>query len=327
MFCLASLLRVCWNHSSGQAGQHGHRRLLGSFFSHASTQLPLYAICAGCKEPWAEQLSPRLYLPTPQALPNGHVSPALYVALRVLGATDAELASWRSIGDALRLPTAAAGGGGSGGSGGGGQRGAGSKDKEEEGPGEEEEEGEEGEPQLGAVQVWRVLGKDGQPLAEAQAAAGEEEAASEAGSQGYAALLPAAMWQLLAAEVRQRQTACDAPLEADLEHLAQLEGQQAQQGAQQAQQPPSEAEAAERAALLLRITEKEVLRDLLTALQRRLAAMGASEAVAADGAAKQAGMAAPGRGRGKARGRQAATAGEGAPAPGGSAAARKRKQR
>ncbi|KAL4439191.1 hypothetical protein ABPG77_004093 [Micractinium sp. CCAP 211/92] len=262
-----------------------------------------------------------------EALPNGHISPALYVALRVLGASDAELASWRSIGDALRLPPAAADGGSQA------QGGAGSKDDGEEEDGEGEEE-----PQLGAVQVWRVLDAEGQPLPEAmpaQQAANSAlpPAAAGAGSEGgYAALLPAAMWQLLAEAVKQRQAAYAAPLEADLQQLAELERQQARQGAQQAQQaqrPPDEAEVAERAALLLRITEKEVLRDLLAAIQLRLAAMGTCEATAAGGAAEEEEKAPSGQGRGKARGRKAAAAGEGggAAVPGGSPAARKRKQR
>lgn len=262
-----------------------------------------------------------------QALPNGHISPALYVALRALGASDAELASWRSIGDALRLPPAAADGGSQA------QGGAGSKDDGEEEDGEGEEE-----PQLGAVQVWRVLDAEGQPLPEAmpaQQAANSAwpPAAAGAGSEGgYAALLPAAMWQLLAEAVKQRQAAYAAPLEADLQQLAELERQQAQQGAQQAQQaqrPPDEAEVAERAALLLRITEKEVLRDLLAAIQLRLAAMGTCEATAAGGAAEEEEKAPSGQGRGKARGRKAAAAreGGGAAVPGGSTAARKRKQR
>ncbi|KAL4428485.1 hypothetical protein ABPG75_002574 [Micractinium tetrahymenae] len=274
-----------------------------------------------------------------EALPNGHVSPALYVALRVLGATDAELASWHGISDALRLPPAAAAGGRGSSS---IQRGVEEREGEDGGKdnAEEEEGEEEGEPQLGAVQVWWVLDTAGQPLPEAEVAATAEEAVPEGaaagGSQGYAELLPASMWQLLAEEVRQRQAAYAAPLEADLQQLAELERQQAEeqarhgaQQAQQAEQSSSEAQQAEHAALLLRITEKEVLRDLLTALQRRLAAMGAGEAEAADGAARQGEGAAAGQGKGSARGKQAAAAGErkGTSAANGAAAARKRKQR
>ena len=87
-----------------------------------------------------------------QALPNGHISPALFVALRVLCAPEAEARSWSSIGDALRLPAAANGAG------------AAAMQGAADGSDGEEEQEEEGQPELGAVQVWPVLSEDGQPL-------------------------------------------------------------------------------------------------------------------------------------------------------------------
>lgn len=277
-------------------------------------------------------------VPALQALPNGHISPALYVALRVLGATDAELASWRSIGNALRLPPAVAGSASSDGDssaqGGAAEGSREMEEEDEEDEGDEEEGGDE-EAQLSAVQVWRVLDTDGQPLPEAEAtvppsagaaAAAAETAPAGASSRGRAELLPAVAWQLLAGEVRQRQAAYATKIEADLRQLARLEARQAGR----AEGPPGEAQQAERAALLLRVTEKEVLRDLLAALQRRLAHLGSAETEAAVAAEEAAGAAPAGQGMGKARGRAGgrppAAAGAGGRGTG-STAARKRKQR
>jgi hypothetical protein len=198
-------------------------------------------------------------LSLPQALPNGHVSPALFVALRVLCASDKEAAGWGSFEDALKLPAAAAVAADAAGSGGG------------EG---EAEAG--GQPELGAVQVWTVLDADGQPQ---PAAASEEQS-----QQGYAALLNASMCQLLQGEVQQRLAAYAGTLQEDLQQL-----QEQQQGAAAAaatagdaaaSQAESEQRVAERAALVLRITEKEVLHNLLIALEHRLAALPAEQPAA-----------------------------------------------
>jgi hypothetical protein len=203
----------------------------------------------------------------PQALPNGHVSPALFVALRVLCAGDKEAAGWGSFEDALKLPAAAAVAADAAGSG-----------------GEEGEAEDGGQPELGAVQVWTVLDADGQPQ---PAAASEEQP-----QQGYAALLNASMCQLLQGEVQQRLAAYAGTLQEDLQQL-----QEQQQGAAAAaaatagdaaaSQAESEQRVAERAALVLRITEKEVLHNLLTALERRLAALPAEQPAAGEAGSGQ----------------------------------------
>lgn len=197
----------------------------------------------------------------PQALPNGHISPALFVALRVLCAPDDVAASWTSIADALRLPAAAG----------------------------SEEEGEA--PHLGVVQVWPVLDADGQPLAAGgTAAAGDQQ-------QGYAALLNRGMCELLQEEVEQRMGAYAYSLAADLAQLAQqAQLEDGPSTAADAAAAEAEAEAeqrvAKRAALMLRVTEKEVLHGLLDALEQRLAvlppaAAAPDEKAAAAGAKKK----------------------------------------
>ena len=210
-------------------------------------------------------------LPRPvllQALPNGHISPALFVALRVLCAPDEEAAGWSGIADALRLPAAAAGR-----AGGGGQ--------------------EQPQPELGAVQVWQVLDGDGRPLAATTgtaaaavaAAAAAPAAAEDAGeqpvrgaAQQYAALLNRDMCELLQGAVRRRQDEYASSLEQELQHL-EAALQQATPATAVAE--GEEQQVAQRAALLLRVTEQEVLRDLLTALERRLAALPEGEQAAA----------------------------------------------
>ncbi|KAI7837623.1 hypothetical protein COHA_008549 [Chlorella ohadii] len=218
-----------------------------------------------------------------EALPNGHISPALFVALRVLCAPEAEARSWSSIGDALRLPAAANGAG------------AAAMQGAADGSDGEEEQEEEGQPELGAVQVWPVLSEDGQPLdagtagsAGSAGAAPSADAAGEGSSeerpqqQGYAALLNAGMCRLLQQALERRQGAYAGSLEEDLQQLEQQQQQAAGGDAAAAAADGSAAAAAaeeqqvaERAALLLRMTEKEVLRDLLTAVDRRLAALPA----------------------------------------------------
>ncbi|EFN55406.1 hypothetical protein CHLNCDRAFT_134525 [Chlorella variabilis] len=202
-----------------------------------------------------------------EALPNGHISPALFVALRVLCAPDEEAAGWSGIADALRLPAAAAGR-----AGGGGQ--------------------EQPQPELGAVQVWQVLDGDGRPLAAAAGAAAAAAAAPAAAGDGgeqpaqgaaqqYAALLDRGMCELLQGAVRQRQDEYASPLEQD---LRQLEAAAQQATAATAVAEGEEQQVAQRSALLLRVTEQEVLRDLLAALERRLVALPGDEQ-AADGQA------------------------------------------
>ena len=183
------------------------------------------------------------------------------MALRVLCAGDKEAAGWGSFEDALKLPAAAAVAADAAGSG-----------------GEEGEAEDGGQPELGAVQAWTVLDADGQPHGQ-PAAASEEQP-----QQGYAALLNASMCQLLQGEVQQRLAAYAGTLQEDLQQL-----QEQQQGAAAAaatagdaaaSQAESEQRVAERAALVLRITEKEVLHNLLTALERRLAALPAEQPAA-----------------------------------------------
>ncbi|PSC69948.1 SET domain-containing [Micractinium conductrix] len=194
-----------------------------------------------------------------EALPNGHISAPLFVALLVLGASDNEAARWEGVADALRPPAAAAAAAG----------------------GDSEEEEEEEQQQLGAVQVWPVLDTKGKQLTPEAASAA---AAAQPRSRG--AQLTPAMCRLLRDEVQQRMAAYPAPLQQDVEKLAAAEEQQQQPGAAAA--ADSEAAVAERAALLLRITEQEVLRDLLAALAARLAAAG-GEAAGANGGATAAG--------------------------------------
>jgi hypothetical protein len=189
-----------------------------------------------------------------QALPNGHISPALFVALRVLCAPDEEAAGWSSIADALCLPAVAL----------------------------DSSSDEQGQPELGAVQVWPVLNCNGQPLAanvaaaemagitsQPAAAAGGEEARQLIlrSAQLYSTLLNSAMCELLQGAVRLRLQAYGTPLKHDLQ---QLEAAPQHQEAPAAATAAEEQRVAERSALLLRITEKEVLHDLLTALERRL---------------------------------------------------------
>jgi hypothetical protein len=130
----------------------------------------------------------------------------------------------------------------------------------------------------------------------------QQEQPSMNAAQRFGALLNRPAVELLQTAVQRRLNSYAAPLEEDMRQLARLEAQQAQQAQQQAQQQPSpsggsrkrrrsqpqavaskptaaagtcevgEQAVAERAALVLRITEKEVLRDLITATQRRLAA-------------------------------------------------------
>lgn len=185
------------------------------------------------------------------------------MALRVLCAPEEDARGWSSIADALQLPPpvvdAASGGAACGSDG---------------------EEDEHGQPDLGAVQVWRVLGEDGQLEA---AAAGEAAACStgEQQSQGYAALLNCGMCRLLRQAVERRQGTYAGSLEDDLQLLEQQQaaGNDSAAGAATGDDPAAaeEQQVAERAALVLRITEKEVLRDLLTAVDRCLAALPAEE--------------------------------------------------
>lgn len=181
-----------------------------------------------------------------QALPNGHISPALFVALRVLCAPDAEASGWSGIADALQPPEAAASGA--------------AEDSQQQ--------------ELGAVQVWPVLDADGHPLAaDAAAAAGSGE--QQQGS--YTALLSRGMCELLQEEVRQRLGAYACSLEEDLEQLRQAGTPAAAGPGAGSQAEAEEQRVAEQAALLLRVTEKEVLHGLLAALERRLAVLPAAD--------------------------------------------------
>lgn len=172
------------------------------------------------------------------------------MALRVLCAPEAEAAAWSSIEDALQLPSLTE---------------AASCDDLLKGT----LQGRDSE--LGAVQVWRVLGSDGQQL-EAQPEAAVAAAGSSEQQQqlGYAACLNAEMCKLVQQAVQQRQEAYSDTLEHDLQQL-----QERQQGASGNPDAAGEQHVAESAALLLKITEKEVLRDLQNALERKLAALAA----------------------------------------------------
>lgn len=214
--------------------------------------------------------------PIHQVLPNGHVSPPLFVALRVLCAADAEASSWATIGDALRLPEAAAGAG----------------------------EGEAADvPDLDAVQVWPVLDEHGRPLA-AEAAAEADATAEEQQQAGCSALLNGQMCELLQGAARRRLAAYADSLDADLQQLEQAQMQGGDAAPAAASQEAADDRVARRAALVLRITEKEVLHSLLTALQRRLAALPAEAAAADDGAVAAAAAAPKGKQRQKAGGKQ-----------------------
>ena len=87
------------------------------------------------------------------------------------------------------------------------------------------------------------------------------------------------MCQLLQGEVRQRLAAYSGTLQEDVQQLQeQQQGSAvAAAGAAAASQAESEQRVAERASLVLRITEKEVLHNLLTALERRLASLPAEQ--------------------------------------------------
>lgn len=208
-----------------------------------------------------------------QALPNGHISPPLFVALRVLCAPDEEAASWGSIADALQLPAAETAAAADAAADGRAAAGGGGSDSEEEDEG----------PHLGPVQVWPVLDADGQPLAADGPAA---DAQQQLLQQGHAALLSRGMCELLQGAVQTRLAAYAGSLEADLAQLAELEAQQqgaaaaapAAAAAGQAAGDEADARVAQSAALLLRVTEKEVLHGLLTALERRLAVLPPAQA-------------------------------------------------
>ena len=176
----------------------------------------------------------------PQALPNGHISPALFVALRVLCAPDDEAARWGSISDALHPPPAT----------------------------EEQQQQQE----LGAVQVWPVLDASWQPLAPAEAAAQASAAALEG---GHCSLLNSAMCALLLGAVERRLALYATSLQHDLQQLLEEDG--GPPGGEKAAPMDSSDDrhiTAHRAALLLRISEKEVLQQLQLAAAARQGALG-----------------------------------------------------
>ena len=210
------------------------------------------------------------------------------MALRVLGAPDEEAAAWGGIAGALQPPAAAqadAGGAAASSSGGGSGSGSGSEDEDEDGP------------HLGAVQVWPVLDADGQPLAAGATSSADER--QRLLQQGHAALLSRGMCELLQGAVQRRLAQYAASLDADLAELAELERRQQGAGAapapaaSQAAAEEADARVAHRAALLLRITEKEVLNALQTALERRLAALPPAEPKGSSKGKRKAAAAAP----------------------------------
>lgn len=179
----------------------------------------------------------------------------------MLCAPDEEAAAWGGIADALQPPPAAAAAADGEAKAAAGGSGSGSDS-------EEEDEGAH----LGAVQVWPVLDADGQPLAAGSTAAAERQQLLQ---QGHAAMLSRGACELLQGAVQRRLAAYAGSLQADLEQLAELEAQEQGGAAAAAVAAADEADArvAHSAALLLRVTEKEVLQGLLTALERRLAAL------------------------------------------------------
>ena len=195
-----------------------------------------------------------------QALPNGHISPALFVALRVLCAPDDEAARWGGISDALQPPPAS----------------------------EEQQEQE-----LGAVQVWPVLDAGWQPLAPAEAAA---QAAAAALQGRHCALLNSAMCTLLHGAVERRLSRYAASLQHDLQLLLEEEEGGGRPGGNRPAPTDPEGDrevTAHRAALLLRIGEKEVLQQLQVAAAARLAALEQAATAAAATALQPTAAAAP----------------------------------
>lgn len=133
--------------------------------------------------------------------------------------------------------------------------------------------------------MWRVLSPDSEWLAAGSEAQQDGEQQPQAG--GYAALLNRTMCELLVAEVRERLAAYAGNLHDDLAELQQAEQQPSGQRQAAGGAAGEEQRVAERAALLLRITEKEVLHGMLEALERRLAALPADEKAAEETGGKK----------------------------------------
>ena len=233
---------------STQAGEHGNAELV-SKYGFALRQNPFTAVCLGAQQLLAaastalgerrcrqrcrflrchSQLLDEADVEPLEALPNGHISPALFVLLRVLAAADAEAQDWQGVEDALLLP--------------GGQH-----------------------AELGAaVQLWPVLDAHGQRLPPAEAAA---TAAAAVQQPGALALVTRPMCELLAATVQHRLAQYPCSL---ADSLAQLAGQQQLRQATAPGQQLDEHDSATLSALLLRVTEQELLEGLLQAAKTRL---------------------------------------------------------
>eukprot|EP00887_Chlorella_sp_A99_P004898 scaffold4.g4898.t1 len=236
-----------------------------------------------------------------EVLPNGHLSPALFVALRVLSAPDAEADAWQGIGDALTPPGAV-----------------------------------EAPRRVQPVQLWPVLdadgrrrpaaggersGKQAKKRARGPAITGADGAAvdaTEAGADMAAAaaegigqeetkdegsslaqLINRLLCELVIGTAQARLAAYPTPLRQSLALLGAV-----QRDAASAAAGLSEAQAAALAALTLRVTEQEVLDGLIEAAWVRLRALeGAGSAAGGKSAAEEQRAAAGKRtGRGKQRG-------------------------
>lgn len=120
-----------------------------------------------------------------EALPNAHVSPSLFVALRVLGAPNEEAATWRGVADALALP------------------GGDSSSRM---------------PQVPPAQLWPVLDEDGKRHSKTGAAAAEAKWRHE--RPGLEQLLGAGACELLIDVVGQRLQSFPTDLSASWKALA-----------------------------------------------------------------------------------------------------------
>ncbi|GAB4814451.1 hypothetical protein N2152v2_001497 [Parachlorella kessleri] len=257
-----------------------------------------------------------------EVLPNGHVSPGLFVALRVLGADEAEFKRWSDIADALVSPPPApsddiaAPAAAAGAAAGGVRKRRREIEVQEEIEGQLQEDEKESEADLSVppVQVWAVRPaaaaaaaggvmepivaeqplqpeQHGEPGAAAEPAAIANGAAVPAGDRrsegaqqggdraaGLGALLTPVACSMLERAVAARLGRYPGSLEEDEQRweVQQAQQQQAQQCQENEGKPPgqqwqalSEHESAALGALLLRLSEREVLLEMQDALQQR----------------------------------------------------------
>lgn len=163
-----------------------------------------------------------------EVMPNGHIGPALFATLRVLCSGAEGGVEVTSLAQALTLPGEVGGGEGID-------------------PG-----------RIGAVQVWPVLGADGEALPDIEAAA-----LAHSSQGGLGVMVTAPMCLALVAAVDARLERYPTDQSTTLTELEEVEGGKVGK-------VPSAGEVARRAALTLRVTEQEALAGVKLAAQRRL---------------------------------------------------------